>query len=116
MKEDTLKMTMLLDFYGELLTVKQRSCFAMYYNEDLSLSEIAEIMKITRQGVHDLILRALATLNDTEKKTGLLKRFAEQRAVFDKMAERLFELRKLTHGRAAELIDELITDMESVTK
>jgi predicted DNA-binding protein YlxM (UPF0122 family) len=66
---------MLLDFYGELLTDKQREYYDLYYNEDLSLSEIAENVGITRQGVHDIIVRAENTLLETERKTGLIKRF-----------------------------------------
>ena len=114
MKEDTLMMTMLLDFYGELLTEKQRSCYAMHCNEDLSLSEIAEIMNISRQGVRDLIVRAGATLSDTEKKIGIVKKFSEQRAVVDRMSGRLLELRGLTEGRAEELAENLVADLEAL--
>ena len=49
---------MLLDFYGELLTDKQRECFDLHYNEDLSLAEIAEQLGVSRQGVWDNIRRA----------------------------------------------------------
>lgn len=51
MKNQTYRMTMLFDFYGELLTQRQREFFDLYYNEDLSLGEIAENNDITRQGV-----------------------------------------------------------------
>ena len=54
--------TMLFDFYGELLTDKQREYFDLHYNEDLSLSEIAESEGISRQGVWDIIRRAEAGL------------------------------------------------------
>lgn len=114
MSEDTLMMTMLLDFYGELLTEKQRSCFAMHYNEDLSLSEIAEVMNISRQGARDLIVRAEATLTETEEKIGLVKKFAEQRAVFNEMSKQLSELGKLTNGEAARLTGELVKELDSV--
>nr|WP_073076240.1 sigma factor-like helix-turn-helix DNA-binding protein [Sporobacter termitidis] len=73
-------MTMLLDFYGDLLTDKQREYYDLYHNEDLSLSEIAENVGITRQGVHDIIVRAENTLLETERKTGLIKRFSEMQA------------------------------------
>ena len=95
MADKTLTMTMQLDFYGELLTEKQRSCFNMHYNEDLSLSEIAEVMNISRQGAHDLIARAEATLIETEEKIGMVGRFSEQRELFDKMALELNELKTL---------------------
>lgn len=113
MDDKTLHMTMLLDFYGELLTEKQRSFFEMYYNEDLSLAEMAELMGISRQGARDLIVRAEATLTETEEKIGLVKRHREQRAAADRMNEKLTELLRMTDGRAKELVqsikDELLT-------
>ena len=75
MKNQTYRMTMLFDFYGELLTERQKEFFDLYYNEDLSLAEIAENNGITRQGVRDVIVRAEAILTDLEDKTGLIKRF-----------------------------------------
>ena len=57
-KNQTFRMTMLFDFYGELLTDRQKEFYDLYYNEDLSLSEIAENYGISRQGVRDVIVRA----------------------------------------------------------
>lgn len=114
MSDNTLMMTMLLDFYGELLTEKQRTCFAMHYNEDLSLSEIASVLDISRQGVRDLIVRAEATLTETEEKIGLLRKYSEQRVVFDKMASQLSELRALVGGAAGQLAEELMVELDSV--
>mgnify|MGYP000112358319 FL=1 len=68
-------MTMLFDFYGEVLTPRQKEFFDLYYNEDLSLAEIAENYGISRQGVRDVIVRAEAIMTDLEDKTGLMKRF-----------------------------------------
>ena len=62
MKHSALEMTLLLDYYGELLTEKQKTCFDLYYNQDLSLGEIAEEAGISRQGVHDSLARAEAVL------------------------------------------------------
>ena len=81
MTNDKLRMTMLFDFYGDLLTDKQREYYDLYYNEDLSLSEIAANVGITRQGVHDIIVRAENTLRETELKTGLIERFSEMQAL-----------------------------------
>ena len=53
MRSDALTMTLLYDYYGELLTEKQRGLFDLYYNQDYSLSEIASAAGISRQGVHD---------------------------------------------------------------
>lgn len=65
---NNIEISMLLDLYGEALTVKQRDYLNYYYNDDLSLSEIAENEGITRQGVRDAIKRAEALLFDMESK------------------------------------------------
>ncbi len=77
MPEDRLYRSMLLDFYGELLTSRQRECYELHYNEDLSLSEIAEQCGISRQGAWDNIRRASEAMEEVEEKTGLLQRFYE---------------------------------------
>ena len=114
MDDKTLQMSMLLDFYGELLTEKQRGCFSMHYNDDYSLAEIAEEMGISRQGVRDLIVRAEATLTETEEKLGLIRRFEERKAALAGVSEKLRELEKLTDGRARELAGELLKTMETL--
>ena len=70
-----VKISFLLDFYSDLLTDKQREAVEFYYNDDLSLSEIAANQGITRQGVRDAIKRAEALLLDMEQRLGLAKRF-----------------------------------------
>lgn len=77
MKQNHLEMCLLFDFYGEMLTDKQRELFDLYYNEDLSLSEIAEHVGITRQGVRDAIVRAEHTLTELEEKLGLVCRYGK---------------------------------------
>lgn len=72
-----LTVSLLLDFYGNLLPDKQLDMMEEYYGDDLSLSEIAENHGITRQGVHDNIKRAAAELKSYEEKLGLLKRFSD---------------------------------------
>ena len=67
-------LSLLCDFYGELLTDKQRQYFELYYNENLSLGEIGENEGISRQGVRDILLRAENALLDVERKTGLVAR------------------------------------------
>ena len=75
MKSQAYRMAMLFDFYGDVLTPRQKEFYDLYYNEDLSLAEIAENNGITRQGVRDVIVRAEAILTDLADKTGLIKRF-----------------------------------------
>jgi predicted DNA-binding protein YlxM (UPF0122 family) len=75
-----LTVSLLLDFYGNMLTEKQREVVEFYYNDDLSLSEIAENEGITRQGVRDAIKRAEMQLREMEERLGFVKRTAELRA------------------------------------
>lgn len=74
MKTDALELTLLFDTYGELLTDKQRLCFDLYYNQDLSLGEIAQEVGVSRQGVYDSIARAEAALRAMEARVGALRR------------------------------------------
>ena len=77
MAEKDLSLTILFDIYGGLLSANEKDAFEYYYCDDLSLSEIAEIMKMTRQGVRDNIVRAEKLLRDCEEKLGLKKKFSE---------------------------------------
>lgn len=79
MADDTVFRTMLFDFYGELLTDKQREYFDLHYNEDLSLAEIASLSGVSRQAVWDNIRRAESSLREIEGKVGLVERWRRQR-------------------------------------
>ena len=72
-----LSVSVLLDFYGELLTPKQAESLDLYYNQDLSLAEIAEDTGVSRQGVRAFIKQGEAHLINFEEKLGMAKRFAE---------------------------------------
>lgn len=92
MKPDKLTMSLLFDFYGELLTDKQRDCFDLHYNQDLTLAEIAELMGTSRQGVHDAVTRAEAQLLRMEEVTHCLaneRRIARIAAELERIAETL---------------------------
>lgn len=97
MKNQTYRMTMLLDFYGEILTQRQREFFDLYYNENLSLAEIAENYDISRQGVRDAIVRAEAAMTDLEDKTGLIKRFMRLRDKIDAIESAANEIRQMNY-------------------
>ena len=71
---DALEMTLLFDYYGELLTQRQQMCFDLYHNQDLSLSEIAQELQVSRQGVYDNLNRAETLLRNMEEKTGCVGR------------------------------------------
>ena len=75
MFEKDLKKAYLLDFYGDVLTERKKEVLDMYYNEDMSLSEIAEALGITRQGARDLIKKAGDELLLFEEKLGMAKKF-----------------------------------------
>lgn len=89
MENSAVMRSMLFDFYGELLTDKQREYFDLRYNEDLSLGEIAEQCGISRQGVWDIIRRAETAMTEIEEKTGLIKRFIERNAQIDELQNEL---------------------------
>ena len=71
---DTLEIVLLYDYYGDLLTDRQKECFEMRYYQDLSLGEIAAELGISRQGVHDNLNRTEALLRNMEAKTGCVGR------------------------------------------
>ena len=74
MIEDVVRKGRLLDIYGPLLTERQRRCMEMYFNLDLSLSEIGEELHISRQGAYDMLNRASRSLEGYETRLGLLAR------------------------------------------
>ena len=114
MENSRLLQSMLLDFYGELLTDKQRECYDLHYNEDLSLSEIAEQSGISRQGVWDNIRRAESAMKDIEEKTGLIRRFSETQQILESLKEKLEQLQNMTDGKAALIVGDAIKEIDSL--
>ncbi len=100
-----LEIVTLLDFYGEMLTQKQHDFLEYYYNDDLSLSEIAANEGITRQGVRDAIKRAEKQLFDMEEKLGLVRRFAETKKGLTEITEyaELINAYNLRHSLSREI-------------
>jgi len=90
--ENVLKISLLLDFYSQLMTEKQFSILDMHYNNDYSLGEIAEYLNISRQGVYDNIKRGKALLNSLEEKLGLARKYLEQKQKLDGILEMLESL------------------------
>ena len=84
---DALEMTLLYDYYGELLTERQRMCIDLRHNQDLSLAEIAEELNVSRQGVYDNLSRAEALLKNMEEKTGCVQRDLLYRRTIRRIAE-----------------------------
>ena len=103
--EKIYEEALLFDFYGELLTDRQRQIYEEVVLDDYSLSEVAEEYGITRQGVHDMIRRCTASLNGYEKKLGLVKRFLDLKKKAAKIRDLTDneEIRKI----AGEILEEL---------
>ena len=115
MSDDRLRQSMLLDFYGELLTDKQRECCELHFNEDLSLAEIAEQCGVSRQSVWDNIRRALASMESIEERTGLIRRFEETRRALGELetsARRLISV--CSGGEGEELARELLDGISAL--
>lgn len=77
--DELYNISMLLDFYGQLVTKRQFDILDLHYNSDYSLGEIAEELNISRQGVYDNIKKGKAALYKLEQKLGLVSRFARQK-------------------------------------
>ena len=77
--DDILQLTLLYDFYGELLTEKQKQVYELHYQNDLSLTEIGEELSISRQAVRDQLKRTEKILQDYEEKLQLVSRFQAQK-------------------------------------
>ena len=116
MDGELLLMTMLFDFFGDLLTEKQREYYDLYHNEDLSLSEIAEKEGITRQGVYDIINRAEKSLELIERKTGIVKRWRETQNELNRAEEISKQLQRLSgeNSECAELARKLVLILEGL--
>lgn len=111
MYEKLVQITLLFDFYGQLLTEKQIEIVDMYYNNDLSLSEISEQLDISRQAVYDTLKRAEKTLFEYEEKLGLLNRFLQQSQSLkeiDGMLDRILEIKE----NNIDLIKDKITEIK----
>ena len=82
-----LEVSVLFDFYGEMLTEKQKDVIDLYYNEDLSLAEIAEHEGISRQGVRDNIKRGEVLLYELENKIGYVRQYRATESLLDELQQ-----------------------------
>ena len=102
-----LEQALLFDFYGELLTDHQKEIYEQFALEDLSLSEIAEMKGISRQGVHDLIKRCNKMLEGYEEKLHLVEKFLNIREQVHRIKEiaadyQAQEITEISAGAAAQ--------------
>ena len=77
--EKRVELSLLMDFYGPLLTEKRRDVMRLYCDEDMGLQEIADRLEISRQGVYDNLSRAETLLRNMEEKTGCVRRDLQSR-------------------------------------
>lgn len=103
-----LSISVLMDFYGELLTPKQLEALDSYYNQDLSLGEIAEEMEVSRQGVRNFIKTGEAHLVEFEDKLNLAERFININKTADEMSKVINSLPEgVTKSRLLSDIDRI---------
>ena len=100
-----LRVSILLDFYGDILTDTQRETMDAYYNQDMSLAEIADDRAISRQGVRDSIKRAEQLLMDMEERLGLAKRFQAVQKALEAICDCALDIQEINaqQGNVAEI-------------
>lgn len=112
-----LEVIMLFDIYGEMLTEKQRDFITYYYDDDLSLAEIAENEGITRQGVRDAIKRAEFQLFEFENHLGLKRRFEETRAGLKEIIEQAEIIKEINMNTVlSREINDAVTRINTVAQ
>ena len=110
---ESLEMILLFDYYGDLLTDRQKLCFDMHYNQDLSLGEIAEELCISRQAVYDNLSRTEALLKNMEEKTGCVKRDRQLRNAMEAIASATEELISHPDTRVSQLAGEILSQAKA---
>ena len=89
--DKNIKVSMLLEMYGKLLTDKQVDVIDLYYNQNLSLSEIAEELNITRQGVRKSLVDGEKKLIDIEEKLGFMAQKERREKIIDEIYQKTFD-------------------------
>ncbi len=107
---DALEMALLLDFYGGMLTEKQRQCFDMRCNQDLSLGEIGELLGVSRQAVCDNLARTEAQLRKMEANVGAVSRCLRARKALKSILASARELEKYPDDTVSALARQIQTD------
>lgn len=83
--EERVLTSLLIDFYGPLLTDKQRQCLELHHEDDMSLGEIAEELGVSRQAVHDNLQRAMQLLNGYEEKLHLVSQYEKRESILEQV-------------------------------
>ncbi len=114
--DDLTQRALLLDFYGSLLTEKQREMYDLYFQQDLSLGEISELQGVSRTAVYDLVKRTDDALGHYEEKLGLVRKFLDGQAVMQELRQKLEELRQKNQNEKIRIcwdkVSELLNKLE----
>lgn len=110
--EKIARRSLLFDFYGPLLTNKQQEIYDYYYQQDLSLGEIAQNQGVTRQAVYDLLKRTEDTLEDLEQKLALVKKYEISSKILADLNKEMQRLKKRTPADDWANIFRLLKELE----
>ena len=111
---EALEMSLLFDYYGGMLTEKQRDCFDMRYNQDLSLGEIGQVLGVSRQGVHDNLSRTEALLRKMEENIGCVSRDLERRKALRVILDAAARLRENSDTTVSSLAAAILEAAEGL--
>ncbi len=111
---DAMEMVLLYDYYGNLLTDRQKECLEMRYNQDLSLGEIGQILGISRQGVHDNLSRAESLLRNMEEKTGCVRRDLACRRAVEKIQTLARQFCDNKDQQVSDLARSILTELQGL--
>lgn len=111
---DALEMTLLLDYYGDMLTERQRVCFDMRYNQDLSLGEIGEALGVSRQAVCDNLTRSEALLRKMEENIGCVRRDRQRRKKLQAIEAEAAQLLQHSDTQVADLARRILAQVRSI--
>ena len=113
--EKNVTVSILLDLYGKILTEKQQDVLDLYYNENLSLAEIAEEIGITRQAVHDCIAKGEKKLFNLEEKLGIMKKTEKQEVQLQKILSELSEIQvKDSDEQINNIIENVVRELNGL--
>ena len=111
---DATELILLYDYYGELLTDRQRECFELRYYQDFSLGEIGQELGISRQGVYDNLSRTEALLNRMEEKTGCVRRDRACRKAAQKVLKLAEQMKANENSQISDLARQIIAEVRGL--
>ena len=113
-EDEMLQMTLLLDFYSDILTERQQDSLDLYYNENWSLAEIGKKHNITRHGVFDNISRSREKLLKIEQKTGIVKRWLDMREDIEQAIVLTEKIKQQSDGSIKDLAVEILKIIKKI--